>query len=168
MIKREQYMNMELILHCNRVRDVCDKLYNGPKKELLLRAAEIHDIGKYYISDKVLNSPRALTVTERMAVDTHSMLGFQDCRLNGEDSLVCRLVLFHHGVGKVNSSLVNSLMNTEVAELFPYLMAADIYSAIREERVYHPKKTHLEAVAVVNACRDIPDSIKNAVARLEI
>lgn len=104
MVKREELLSPDLIQHCDNVKDVCDRIYQGHLKDELLRAAEIHDLGKYFISDKVLDAPRALTIPERMIVDMHSQLGYYEAKMQGEDELVCQLIVLHHGIGKVGAA----------------------------------------------------------------
>lgn len=167
MVDREKLLTPDLIDHCNKVRDLCDKLYFGSGKNLLLRAAEIHDIGKYYISNAVLHSTSSLFVTERLAIDMHALYGYYEAKASGEDEIVCQLILLHHGISKVSqpSLIVGNL--AEVVRLFPYLMAADIYSAVRENRSYHASRTHKEAVSIVGVVPDIPENIKIMLASLE-
>lgn len=163
MVKREDLLSPDLINHCDNVRSVCDKIYQNHLKDELLRAAEIHDLGKYFISDKVLDAPRALTIPERMVIDMHSQLGYYEAKMQGESELVCQLIVLHHGIGKVGAPAILQILEPSAIELYPYLMAADIYSAMREERSYHKGRTHEEAMKVIRDIRDIPESIKEMV-----
>lgn len=168
MVKREELLSPDLVNHCDNVRNICNKIYNGHSKDKLLRAAEIHDLGKYFISDRVLEAPRALTIPERMIIDMHSQLGYYEARMQGEDELVCQLMVLHHGIGKVGAPSILQVLEPDAIELYPYLMAADIYSAMREERSYHKARTHEEAVEVIRDIRDIPDAIKDLIETLDI
>lgn len=167
MVKREELLSPDLIQHCDNVKDVCDRIYQGHLKDELLRAAEIHDLGKYFISDKVLDAPRALTIPERMIVDMHSQLGYYEAKMQGEDELVCQLIVLHHGIGKVGAPAILQILEPTAIELYPYLMASDIYSAMREERSYHKGRSHEDAMKVIRDIRDIPDNIKDLVQGLE-
>lgn len=163
MVKREDLLSPDLIRHCDNVKNVCDMIYQSHLKSELLRAAEIHDLGKYFISDKVLDAPRALTIPERMIIDMHSQLGYYEAKMQGESELVCQLIVLHHGIGKVGAPAILQILEPSAIELYPYLMAADIYSAMRESRSYHEGKSHEEAMKVIRDIRDIPESIKDMV-----
>ena len=167
MVNREELLSPGLIRHCDNVKEVCELIYQGHLKAELIRAAEIHDLGKYFISDKVLDAPRGLTIPERMVIDMHSQLGYYEAKMQGEDELICQLIVLHHGIGKVGSSAILQMLEPSAIELYPYLMAADIYSAVREKRSYHPGKTHEEAMKILRDIRDIPESIKEMVQSIE-
>lgn len=167
MVDRDKYMYPDLIRHCDNVVRVCNLFYNGRLKDELIRAAEIHDIGKYFISPVVLNAPRGLTIPERMAIDMHSSLGYYEAKQQGEDELICQLIVLHHGIGKVGIPSILSMLIPDAVEMFPYLMAADIYSAVREVRPYHKEKSHEEAMAIIGEIRDIPDNIKEMIDSLK-
>lgn len=167
LIIKEKLLSKDLLNHCNSVRSLCDRLYTGPGKNALLRAAEIHDIGKFYISDDVLCSDHSLTLTERMCIDMYPLYGYWDAKANGEDEIVCQLILLHHGISKVSQPRLIAGNMAKVVRLFPYLMAADIYSAVREDRSYHSSRTHSEAISIVRVVPDIPDNIKTMLEELE-
>ena len=46
----------------------------------MLAAAQIHDIGKYYIPDNILDAPRPLTRLEREVIDMHAYYGYEACK----------------------------------------------------------------------------------------
>lgn len=163
MVVREDLLSPDLIKHCDNVKHVCDLIYEGTLKDELLRAAEIHDLGKYFISDRVLDAPRALTIPERMIVDMHSQLGYYEAKMQGENELVCQLIILHHGLAKVGAQAILQTLEPDAISLYPYLMAADIYSAVRETRSYHKGKTHDEAMNILRDIRDIPTCIKDIV-----
>ena len=163
MVNREDLLSPDLLKHCDNVKHVCDLIYEGHLKDELLRAAEIHDLGKYFISDKVLYAPRALTIPERMVIDMHSQLGYYEAKMQGENELVCQLIILHHGLAKVGAQAILQTLEPEVIGLYPYLMAADIYSAVRETRSYHKGKTHEEAMNILRDIKDIPMGIKDTV-----
>ena len=67
----------------------------------MLAAAQIHDIGKYYIPDNILDAPRPLTRLEREVIDMHAYYGYEACKeLNYGTEDVKELVLLHHGMNK--------------------------------------------------------------------
>lgn len=167
MVNRDEFLSPYLLDHCDKVKNICDLIYSGPLKDELLHAAEIHDLGKYFISDKVLDSPNSLTIPERMIIDMHSQLGYYQAKMMGENEIVCQLIVLHHGLGKVGAQAIINSLKPEVLPLYPYLMAADIYSAVREKRTYHEGKSHSEAMEILKRVEDIPDRVKGIVNALE-
>ena len=55
---------METFLH--------DHPYEFCYQQELITAACIHDIGKHYIPNEILNAPRRLTIKEREIIDLHA------------------------------------------------------------------------------------------------
>lgn len=167
MVDRDSMLSPSLVKHCDNVKEVCELIYQGHLKAELLRAAEIHDLGKYFISDNVLNAPRGLTIPERMIIDMHSQLGYYEAKMQGEDELVCQIIVLHHGIGKVGAPAILQILEPDAIELYPYIMAADIYSAVREPRSYHNGRSHEEAMKIIRDVRDIPENIKDLIQGIE-
>ena len=152
MVDKELFMSEELINHCNHVRQLteflCDNLdITGKERICLLRAAEIHDIGKYYIPSEILNARRGLTKEERKIVNMHSMYGYKKCIGYDEDPLVSQLVLLHHGL--LDNGVLRKPEDYMAISLYPVLVASDIYSAMTSRRVYRDAVSHEIAMKVV-------------------
>lgn len=73
-------MSKDLVEHCDDVARITifiakqmglSKYYTV----LLKEAALVHDLGKYYIPERILNVKRPLLPTERKVVDQHSLGG---------------------------------------------------------------------------------------------
>ena len=68
------------------------------RKELadLMLLAEMHDIGKVGVPDKLLNKRGRLTPEEREQVQQHAMLGYRIARSSPELAHIADLILHHH------------------------------------------------------------------------
>lgn len=173
MVDKELFMSEGLINHCNHVRQLaeflCDNLdITGKERICLLRAAEIHDIGKYYIPSEILNARRGLTKEERKIVNMHSMYGYKKCIEYGEDPLVSQLVLLHHGL--LDNGVLRkpedymAICSIEAISLYPVLVASDIYSAMVTKRVYKDACTPDVALSVISENKEVPNRVVKVLA----
>lgn len=152
MIIREGYMSAELVKHCDDVTQIALFIANKLSlseyyKTLLKEAALVHDIGMYYIPEKILSVKRPLLPIERIVVGYHSTWGYLTLRELGVDESICQLVLTHHGLRESPKGV-----GLEDSTLFLYeiLVAADIYSAMTSKREYRDAVSHEDAMYVVS------------------
>lgn len=139
--KIENYFTEETKKHCDRVTHYAELLTKqlqlfGYDQKIILAAAQIHDIGKFYIPDSILNAPRALTRLEREVIDMHTYYGYEACKELGygtED--VKELVLLHHGMNKYRK-LKDDQIGSFAKKYYPILIAADMYDALTTDRIY--------------------------------
>lgn len=104
----------------------------------LVTAGFLHDIGKVFISQEIINAPRALNNEERIKMMEHPRLGYEFLTAKFHFSeTVNRTVLEHHewfnGLGYPNRREGNGLLITS-----RILKAADVYDAMTTKRPYHP------------------------------
>ena len=114
----------------------------------LQQAAMLHDYGKIFIPDEILNKTGALTLEEREIVEQHSELGYELLRAKGVDEEVLELIKYHHRTangGGYPMSDDNDGLNVGVQ----ILRAADIYSALIEERPYKKPMSRDDALAIM-------------------
>ena len=78
--KIQEYFSKETKIHCDRVEQYTKAMaeelrLSAYDTKMLTVAAKYHDIGKYYIPEKILNAPRPLTGLERKVhcICTHTM-----------------------------------------------------------------------------------------------
>ena len=121
----------------------------------MIVAAYLHDIGKYYIQEKVLKKPGKLTDLERSIVDMHSYYGYMHLKDIGIDDEICQLVLLHHGIFKPRPGI--ELTNEKIIFLSAILRTADAYDALTSERTYHEAKTNEEALEILRNAKDVFD-----------
>ena len=98
--------------------------------------AALHDTGKSLIPSEILNKNGKLDSDERAVINLHSVLGYEILKSAGYGVNVAEIARDHHNPKSTN----------KMAQI---VRAADVYSAMREERPYKTAKTHEEAMAVL-------------------
>lgn len=101
------------------------------------KAALLHDVGKAYIPDTILNKNGKLDDWERKIVDKHAHLGYETLRSTGVEAPVLELVKNHHTYSNSNEPMVQ------------ILQIADIYSALKEERPYKASMSDKKALDIL-------------------
>ena len=153
--KIENYFTEETRKHCNRVTHYVELLTKqlnilGIDQKTILAAAQIHDIGKFYIPDNILDAPRPLTRLEREVIDMHAYYGYEASKeLNYGTEEVKELVLLHHGMNKYRK-LKDDQIGNFAKKYYPILIAADMYDALTSDRVYRKaldRETALKIIA---------------------
>lgn len=152
-------MSKEVIQHGLNVQKIVKKILNYLHntegvvidQELafdLLAAAELHDIGKYYIPEYVLDAARPLLPTERCVVDMHAYYGYLKLRELGYSERIAQIVMLHHGKDRV-PDFSNVHLCTGVEEVYQILMVADIYDAVTSNRPYRVAMSRENALNIV-------------------
>ncbi len=126
--------------HSMDVRDmglqIVDRLGLGRKERELMRiGAELHDVGKIFIDEEILNAPRKLTADEFEIMKTHAARSadfFAD--LMGMDELTA-IVRAHHEKFD-GSGYPDGLKGEEIPYLARVMTIADVWSALTTPRVY--------------------------------
>ena len=106
--------------------------------------AALHDIGKSLVPAEILNKNGKLTPEEREVINLHSVLGYELLKGLGFGTNVAEIARDHHNPNSKN----------KMAQI---VRAADVYSAMREERPYKTAKTHDEAMAVLKNMKIAPE-----------
>lgn len=122
--------------------------YTEEQLSVMEVGAALHDIGKSLIPPEILNKKGRLSDEERNTVNLHAVLGYELLKSLGYGVNVAEIARDHH----------NPLSKNPMAQI---VRAADIYSAMREERSYKKAKSHEEAMEVLKASR-VPQTILNA------
>lgn len=127
--------------HSMDVRDmslkIVDKLGNlgRSEREYMRISAELHDVGKIFIDEEILNAPRKLTDEEFEIMKTHAARSADLFRnVPGMDRLVA-IVRAHHE--KYNGTgYPDGLKGEEIPYLARIMTLADVWSALTTPRVY--------------------------------
>ncbi|WP_316368928.1 response regulator [Candidatus Thiodiazotropha sp. CDECU1] len=126
--------------HCNRLVNTCRILgetlnLSASDQEALRKGAILHDIGKIGVPDTVLLKPGELTSDEWQVMQRHAAIGADLCQqLNSVRDAVP--IIRHHHERWDGSGYPDGLSGEGiplVARVFQY---ADIYDALRHDRVY--------------------------------
>ena len=121
---------------------------------LITAASSLHDIGKIYIPEEILNKPGRLTDEEFKIMKTHSKLGadiIQDIHLPQEKPLVhtaweiCR---WHHERWD-GKGYPDGLKGEEIPISAQVVSIADVYDALTSERCYKKAFDHDTAIKMI-------------------
>ena len=105
----------------------------------LVEAALLHDIGKIFIPENILNKTGKLTSKERRIVELHNKFSYEILKTTSLKPQVARLTLEHHNYD-------NCFKRTTLNQV---LMIADIYCALREVRPYKKALSDLSAKTIL-------------------
>ena len=110
------------------------------------QAGFLHDIGKIYIPEAILNKPGALTQQEYEIIQLHPLYGYSLLNEFSAFNLeVKRAVLFHHE--RIDAKGYPLCATDDYVGLLPKIIAvADVYDAMTTNRIYKKGKSALEAI----------------------
>lgn len=126
--------------HSMDVRDMALKIVQrlgcGRKDQEYTRiGAELHDVGKIYIDESILNAPRKLTDEEFSIMKTHAARSADFLEeIPGMDELAC-IVRAHHEKYD-GSGYPDGLSGEKIPFLARVMTIADVWSALTTPRVY--------------------------------
>jgi putative two-component system response regulator len=124
--------------------------------DLLIPSAQLHDVGKNYVCDAVLNKPGKLTDEEFAQIKQHCLDGEQIIdkiisKAEEDDSFLLHAKKFageHHekwnGMG-----YPRGLAGDEISLEGRIMAVADVYDALVSERPYKKPFTHEQAVEII-------------------
>lgn len=126
--------------HSMDVRDmslrIVDRLaLDRAEREYMRISAELHDVGKIFVDEEILNAPRKLTDDEFEIMKTHAARSADLFRnVPGMDHLVA-IVRAHHEKWN-GSGYPDGLAGEEIPFLARVMTLADVWSALTTPRVY--------------------------------
>ena len=124
--------------------------YDLTQKIQLYLAAALHDIGKLAVPSEVLEKPGKLNDEEFKIIQTHVV--HTRALLSAEEGLgpITEWASNHHE--KLDGSGYPLGKTAADLDFNSRLMACiDIYQAVSEERPYHPRRSHADAIAILNS-----------------
>jgi two-component system cell cycle response regulator len=152
------------------VRDVgVDLGLDAAQLDEMLRAAELHDVGKLGIPDAILNKPGPLDDDEWRLMRQHTVIGERILNADPVMQPVARLVRSSHerwdGAG-----YPDGLAGTAIPLAARIIAACDALDAMTAERRYQSARSLPEALAELRRCAGTqfdPDVVAALCARLE-
>jgi HD-GYP domain-containing protein (c-di-GMP phosphodiesterase class II) len=142
--------------HCDRTCALCvqtGRMFGLSSQDLavLRRAAELHDIGKMGIPDRVLLKPGRLDDEELAVMRTHSRRG-HDMLASIQDARVAPIatIVLHHHEAIDGNGYPEGLRGEDIPVLARILSIVDSYDAIASVRPYHAPKSHVEVMRMLH------------------
>ncbi len=122
----------------------------------LERCVPLHDIGKIGLPDDILLKPASLSAAERALVETHPLIGDRILDALGRehgaalDFLgMARGIVRHHHERFDGRGYPDRLAGDAIPAAARLTAVADVYDALRRERLHKPAMSHAEAVHVL-------------------
>ena len=111
---------------------------NLPTKQIktLGLGAMLHDVGKVFIPDKVLNKKGRLTNEEFQIIQTHPEKGFEFLRKSSSIPLLVAHCAFQHHERLDGSGYPRGITSPEIHPFGKILGVADVFDAVTSNRVY--------------------------------
>ncbi len=109
-------------------------------------AARVHDVGKLFISDRILNKPGPLTDDEFDVIKTHPRVGAEVLRAMPDSKLLQQAVEFHHEAFD-GSGYPAGLQGDNIPLWARIISVADAYVNMTSDRSFAAAKSHDQAIA---------------------
>jgi len=151
------YKDEDTGTHVKRINNYSELLALELRRELKLSKsfiedialyASLHDIGKIGIPDSILKKPGKLTPEEFDTMKTHSDLGYKLIEKLDVSPVASNLIRYHHE--KWNGMGYPAGLSGENIPIEARIVAlADVYDALRQERVYKKAFSHEKALDII-------------------
>lgn len=161
LIRTQEYVR-ELAEYLSRASCAYAEFQNPENVVFLYKSAPLHDIGKVGIPDRILLKPARLTHAEFEVMKRHTRYG-RDALLRAEERLGSRLsapyfqfardVVYAHHEQWSGRGYPLGLAGEEIPLAGRLMALADVYDALRSERVYKPAFSHQKARGIILAGR---------------
>jgi len=142
--------------HSDRVADFSEKIaqamgFPAEKVELLKRAAQLHDIGKLGIDERIINKTSSLTEEEFEVIRGHPTTGEEILKPIVFDKELIEMVISHHerydGTG-----YPNKIKGQDLELICQIIPVADSFDAMTSSRSYRPAMSKEEAIIRIKDC----------------
>lgn len=126
------------------------------RRQLIRRAALVHDLGKLSVSNSILDKPGKLTGQEWEVVREHPRLSQRILERIASFSTIATIAGRHHerldGTGYPDRLTAASLTLED-----RIVAMADLYGALSEDRPYRPGMSHSQILAILS--KDVPEKL---------
>ena len=143
---------------------------DGEERDVLVRAAELHDIGKMAIPDSVLHKSGPLTEEEWELMHRHTLIGQRVLEAAPAMSEVAKLVRSSHEHWD-GGGYPDGLAGEQIPLGARIILICDAYNAMTEARPYGRVQSRKEAIAELRRCAGThfdPHLVDVLVERLEV
>lgn len=112
--------------------------------------SSLHDLGKIFISKKILNKNKRLTEEEFDQMKKHSLYGEKILSCLGFGEVAKNIALYHHE--HFNGNGYPKGLKMELIPLEARIVAlVDVYDALRQKRCYKNSFSHEEAIEIIKS-----------------
>ncbi len=142
--------------HTDRVAELCElvgkelKLAKDKMTNLML-LAEVHDLGKIGIPDRILMKPGKLDDEEWEMMKKHTEIGYRIAKNSPELETIAELILKHHERWD-GKGYPLGLKGEEIPIECRILSVVDSFDAMTNQRPYNKPKTFEEAIEEIKKC----------------
>ncbi len=151
------YKDEDTGTHVKRINHYSELLAHELRRELELSKsfiediglyASLHDIGKIGIPDSILKKPGKLTKEEFDTMKKHSELGYKLIGKLDVSPVASNLIRYHHE--RWNGTGYPAGLSGEDIPVEARIVAlADVYDALRQERIYKSAFSHEKAMEII-------------------
>jgi two-component system cell cycle response regulator len=133
-------------------RAVCQKMGLAPEEiDEVVRAAELHDVGKMAIPDTILDKPGPLNRKERAFMERHTVIGQRILAAAPALETIAGLVRSSHERYD-GDGYPDSLAGDRIPLGSRIVFACDAFNAMTTDRPYASRKSHGEALSELRRC----------------
>lgn len=132
----------------NLAFEVCRAMgIRGRKKDMIITACLIHDVGKLAIDSSVLNKHTKLNNVEKLKIKMHPLISARLARQAGLDKIVIETIYYHHVWfnGRGYPGVVHK-KGQRIPIGARILAVCDAYDSMVSQRSYREKITREEAI----------------------
>ncbi len=124
---------------------------NKNEKEKLVLLANLHDLGKIAVDEKILKKETNLNQSEWEQIKEHSEQGYKIADASKEFASTAKEILHHHEHWD-GSGYPGQLKHEEIPYLSRIIAIIDAYDVMRHKNIYSPKMPEAEALAELKRC----------------
>jgi len=135
---------------CLQMVSLMDVKFNEHELEMLKFGARMHDLGKIFMDDGILNSHGRLTGSQYAAVQTHVTQGFRLALSMSFDPIICSIIRYHHENFE-GSGYPDGLKGDAIPFFARMVRVADTYDALTSSRAYRRNSSPADALKVIEA-----------------
>ena len=125
--------------------------YSPYDQRLLVQAALLHDIGKTYISLRLLTKPEGLSAKEVQEMRLHPEIGYTALVTEGGHDKHMLEVVRHHHERLNGSGYPGGLGGAELSDAVRMVTICDIYAAMTETRPYRVPLSPQDALSLMKS-----------------
>lgn len=124
--------------------------YKGVELKNLILAGLLHDIGKLFVPQTVLDKPGALLPREFEIIKSHPYEGYQLVKDIDRIFESTKLGILQHHERRDGSGYPSGLVGDEIHDYAKIIAIADIYAAMTSDRAYRRRLTPLAALETIS------------------